>query len=112
MGQCDHFPRVKLSWNPLSPLRVARDRGGWDPPHCRSCVPATTLPSPHRLGAGAHQDIDGLLAGSPDGHPAISAAAATAAGAWALDARLLGVAGPAGGLAPRSVPTAGARAQT
>ena len=34
------------------------------------------------------------------------------AGAWALDARLLGVAGPAGGLAPRSVPTAGARAQT
>lgn len=81
-------------------------------PHSRSYVPTATLPSPHELTAGTHQDIDSLLTCSPNGHPAISAAAATAAWAWALDPWLLGVAGPAGGLASRRVPAAGARAQT
>lgn len=75
-------------------------------------VPTGPFPPPHRLTAGTHQDIDRLLTGSPNGNPAVSAAAAAAAWAWALDPRLLGVAGPAGSLASRSVPTAGARAQT
>lgn len=58
------------------------------------------------------QDIDGLLTGSPHRHPAVSAAAATAAWAWALDTWLFGVTGPVGSLAPHSVPTAGACAKT
>lgn len=93
-----------MSWSP-HPL--------WSPlPPCRSYVSSSTLPFSPSVKNGTHQDIDGLLTGSPNGHPAVSAATATAAWAWTLDTRLLGVAGSAGSLAPRCVPTAGARAQT
>lgn len=76
--------------------------------------PLSLLPSflAQLLAAGTHQDIDSLLTGSPNRYPAISAAAATAAGTGALGPWLLWVAGPAGSLAPGGVPAAGARTQT
>lgn len=73
---------------------------------------AGSLSCSHQLRANTHQDIHCLLTGSTYRHPAISAAAPAAARTWALGTRLLGVAGPAGSLAPHSVPAAGACAQT
>lgn len=108
LGQRDHLPRVKLSWNPLVTSQEWPGWGSWDPPRCRSCVPATTLPFPPSAGSWRSPRHGLTFAGSPDGHPAISAATLTAWPGRGAGRRAARVAGPAGGLAQRSVPTAGA----